>query len=387
MRSKPLLYALVTALTMASACSSSSTSPGTSSTTTPAAAGETSSSASSALPVTSTASATSASGGYATTSAIGHVFVINLENKTYDETWGPKSVATYLSRTLRAQGQLLEQYYGIGHLSLDNYIAEISGQAPNPKTQLDCPQFVEFELTGVGADAQALGSGCVFPTSVKTIADQLNTAGKTWKAYQEDMANSATEPKTCRHPAIGAADITMAARPGDMYATRHNPFVYFHSIIDSPKCATTVVDLASLVTDLASVATTPNLSFITPNLCHDGHDSPCIDGQPGGLKSADAWLQTQVPAILASAAFRQNGMLIVTFDEAEAGDSERLVLIVAVDILRHEARLRVPPRHAVLPAVFDLPGDGRVDRLIHNRVRKRLEHETRHEIFEHRPAP
>ena len=276
-----------------------------------AAAGCSSSSSTAAKQTTGT---TSAAAG----SPIGHVFVINLENKDYDETWGPSSVATYLNGTLRPQGQLLDQYYGIGHFSLDNYLAEISGQAPNPTTQTDCPQYIEFTSTGTGADGQALGHGCVYPPSVKTIADQLQAAGKTWKAYQEDMANSATEAKSCRHPAIGAVDNTLTARPGDMYATRHDPFVYFHSIIDSPNCAADVVDYTALAPDLASVATTPNLSFITPNLCHDGHDAPCVDGEKGGLVSADAWLQAQVPAILASPAFKQDGLLIITFDEAEA---------------------------------------------------------------------
>lgn len=314
-RSKALALVVAIALAMASACSSSTASrPGDATSTTPAAVDT-----SVTTPLTVAVTTTTA-GGSSSSTPVGHVFVINLENKSYDETWAAGSPATYLSQTLRAQGQLLEQYFGIGHVSLDNYLAEISGQAPNPKTQLDCAQYVEFESTGVGADGQALGSGCVFPSTVRTIADQLSAAGKTWKSYQEDMANSATEPKTCRHPVIGAADTTLAARPGDMYATRHNPFVYFHSIIDTPACAANVVDFTAFGADLASVATTPNLSFITPNLCHDGHDSPCIDGQPGGLRSADAWLQAQVPAILASSAFKRDGLLIITFDEAEIGD-------------------------------------------------------------------
>ena len=248
---------------------------------------------------------------------LGHVFVINFENKGFAETWGPTSVATYLNDTLRPKGQLLDQYYGIGHASLDNYLAQISGQAPNPKTQGDCPQFIEFTQTGTGDHGQALGEGCVYPSSVKTVADQLTAVDKTWKSYQEDMANSATQPKTCRHPEIGAADTTLAARPGDMYATRHNPFVYFHSIIDSPTCTANVVDLTAMSADLASASTTPNLSYITPNLCHDGHDTPCVDGQPGGLTSSDQFLSEWVPNILASAAFQQDGLLIITFDEAE----------------------------------------------------------------------
>src|SRR5437762_2302083 len=55
-----------------------------------------------------------------------HVFVIVLENKTFDETFGPNSPAPYLSTTLTAQGELLTQYYATGHASLDNYISMVS---------------------------------------------------------------------------------------------------------------------------------------------------------------------------------------------------------------------------------------------------------------------
>jgi hypothetical protein len=78
------------------------------------------------------------------------------------------------------------------------------------------------------------------------------------------------------------------------------------------------VDYTHFADDLKSTDTTPNLSYITPNLCNDGHDSPCVDGNPGGLESADGWLQQQVPAILDSPAYKQDGMLVITFDETEA---------------------------------------------------------------------
>jgi phosphatidylinositol-3-phosphatase len=247
---------------------------------------------------------------------LGHAFVINLENENYDATWGVGSKALYLNGTLRPMGQLLTQYYGIGHASLDNYIAQISGQAPNPDTQADCVNYVEFQSTGVGPYGQALGKGCVYPASVKTIADQLDAAGKTWKGYMQDIGNSATQPKTCRHPKIGETDTTVIPTATDMYATRHDPFVYFHSIIDSPQCAPRVVGLDALATDLRSAATTPNLAYITPDVCDDGHDSPCKDGRPGGLVSADRFLQTWVPKILASPAYQADGVLVITHDEA-----------------------------------------------------------------------
>jgi hypothetical protein len=285
---------------------------------------------------------------------IRHVFVINLENESYQDSWAVASPAVYLNKTLRPQGQLLTQYYGIGHASLDNYIAQISGQAPNPETQADCVTYKEFVATGSGAYGQALGAGCVYPKSVLTIADQLDAAGNTWKSYQEDIANSATEPKTCRHPAIGAGDPTVVARKGDMYATRHNPFVYFHSVIDEPSCAKNVVGLDAMTTDLQSASTTPNLSYITPNLCHDGHDAPCVNGEPGGLTSADGFLKTWVPKILASPAFGADGMLVITFDEAELsgahGDSS--------------ACCHTPPSPNSAKPGLNGPGGGRVGALV-----------------------
>ncbi|MEA5454158.1 alkaline phosphatase family protein [Sinomonas sp. JGH33] len=245
-----------------------------------------------------------------------HVFVINLENEGFDTTWGANSAAPYLSQTLRAQGVLLNSYYGIGHNSLDNYIAEISGQGPNSQTQGDCQVYSPFVQTGTVAPGQAVGSGCVYPTGVQTVADQLTAAGKIWKGYMEDMGTP------CRHPQLGAVDDTQKAKVGDQYAARHNPFVYFASITGSPACAANDVDLSAMSGDLASVATTPSVSFITPNLCHDGHDSPCVNGEPGGLVSADAWLKQWVPVITGSPAFQQDGILVITFDEADVASGD-----------------------------------------------------------------
>lgn len=244
----------------------------------------------------------------------GHVFVINLENKGYDAVWGSGSAAPYLSTTLRAQGVLLSQYYGIAHHSNPNYLAQISGQAANEMTRDDCPTYAPFTQTGLAAQGQVQGNGCVYPASVPTLPGQLSAAGKTWKGYMEDMKTP------CLHPALGAKDDHQNAKANDQYATRHNPFVYFEQITSSPDCQANVVDFTEFAGDLKSLATTPALSYITPNLCNDGHDSPCVDGSPGGLASADAWLREQIPVIQASPAFKRDGVLVITFDEAE-GDS------------------------------------------------------------------
>jgi outer membrane protein assembly factor BamB len=264
---------------------------------------------------------------------IRHVFVIMLENKEYSATFG--SSDPYLGTTLPGQGALLQNYYGVGHFSNDNYTAFISGQPPNSSNQTDCQTFTDFSA-GQNASGIQQGAGCVYPSAVNTLAGQLTGSGFTWKGYMEDMGNvSSRESTTCAHPALGTKDGTQLAVAGDGYATRHNPFAYFHSIIDQTNsCNQRVVPLGTtsgtlpagtpagvtgLATDLQSENTTPNFSFITPNLCNDGHDFPCTN-QTGGasaIADIDSFLQTWVPLIEGSAAFKDNGLLIVTSDEAE----------------------------------------------------------------------
>src|SRR5215470_17877689 len=143
---------------------------------------------------------------------IRHVFVIVLENEGFDVTFGPNSKAPFLSKVLTSQGVLLRQYFGTGHASLDNYIAMISGQAATPETRNDCFVYADFVLTGVTSDGQAIGSGCVYPARIKTIADQLTSQGKTWRAYMGDMGNDpARESTVCGHPSLNTTDHTQSA--------------------------------------------------------------------------------------------------------------------------------------------------------------------------------
>jgi hypothetical protein len=254
---------------------------------------------------------------------IRHVFVIVLENEDAATSFGSGAPAPYLATTLPSLGAFLPNYYGIGHHSLDNYIAMISGQAPNPTTQADCQTFMPVTPATIGASGQALGSGCVYPASVPTLAGQLTRHHYTWKTYEESMgADPERESATCGHPKLGASDNTQVATPVDEYATRHDPFVYFESIIANPKyCDAHVVNLTGLSKDLSRVATTPNFSFISPDLCSDGHDAACADpNRPGGYVGINTFLLTWVPRITHAPAFRKNGLLIVTFDES-ADDS------------------------------------------------------------------
>jgi hypothetical protein len=170
---------------------------------------------------------------------------------------------------------------------------------------------------------QPIGNGCVYPAHVQTIANQLMGRGLTWKGYMEDMGKDpARESARCGHGVIGQVDPTERASVNDQYAAKHDPFVYFHAIIDSASCQEHVVPLTELPSALQTVETTPNYVFIAPNLCHDGHDRPCVNGEPGGLESANEFLRHWIPLITNSPAFRQDGLLIVTFDEALGLDTD-----------------------------------------------------------------
>ncbi len=284
------------------------------------------------------------------TAPVRHVFVIMLENQPFQASFGKHSAAPYLARVLPAKGALLTQYYAIGHYSLDNYIALISGQAPNADTQGDCHIYSNFKLRSdqPGAYGQALGKGCIYPPWVQTLAGQLQAKGYTWKGYFEDMGRDLKrESASCAHVPIGAKDWTEYATAKDQYAAKHNPFVYFHSIIDDQaNCNAHVVNLNQLQADLRSTQTTPNYSFIVPDLCHDGHDAPCANGQPGGLVSVNQFLKIWVPKILAAPAFRKNGLLLITFDEGSASDGRACC---------HEMRLPGGPKPGRIG-----PGGGRI---------------------------
>jgi hypothetical protein len=270
-----------------------------------------------------------------------HVFVIVLENQGYEATFGNPEADPYLAQVLPSEGALLVNYYATGHESNDNYISLISGQPPNPANQADCPSFSDFTGASTRADGVEEGIGCVYPSSIANIGTQLSEHKRKWKAYQEDMGNDPNrEAAACAHPPLGAQDETQKAEAGDGYATRHDPFVYFHSVIDEQAyCNKHVVALGSptgamppaalrgetgLATDLTATAKTPKFSFITPNLCNDGHDSPCTN-QAGGesaLANIDAFLETWVPKITSSPAYLRNGLLEIIFDEASNSETE-----------------------------------------------------------------
>jgi hypothetical protein len=378
--------------------------------------------------------------------AIQHVMVIDVENESYAATFG--TPGTYISQSLLPQGELLKNYFAVGHVSLDNYVAQVSGQAPNYVTNTDC-----IGSTGAGAfndvrpgtldpdqstyPGQVDGQGCVYPSNVQTIGNQLDaahpsTTNANWRVYAQDMGNDPARDggsidslggTDCAHPSqtggTGLDDTENAEGPNatgtqvlsptaDQYATRHNPFLFFHSVIDDTQtCNRDVVPLGSvavgadgqpdaytghLAQDLATPPTTPRFSFVVPNLCNDGHDASCADtnttgGTTGGLTAVNQWLAHWMPLILGSPAYQSGHMLVViTADEGSiadtsAGDSEPAgpnnanpgyspllnVPIPAFGGLTYYQLLGVKGlTPGVPPAAGTMPGGGRVGALLLN---------------------
>jgi hypothetical protein len=254
-----------------------------------------------------------------------HVFVVMLDDEPYATVFGPASPAHYLAGTLEHKGELLVRYYAVAHEQLANGIALLSGQGPTPQTAQNCPTYEDITPGTVGAEGQVGGQGCVYPSTTQTLAGQLSAKHLTWKAYLEGMDEGAggvgapaAVAGACGHPALGAADASAALTPpaGQAYATWRNPFVYFHSIVDSSTCTENDVGLSALKSDLARPKRTPSFSYIVPGRCDDGDTTPCAAGQPAGMVAADGFLQRVIPEILASKAYKKSGLLAITVDEA-----------------------------------------------------------------------
>jgi hypothetical protein len=253
-------------------------------------------------------------------SAVKHVFVVMLDEQPYATAFGPASPAKYLTGTLEKQGELLLRYYAVAHEGLADGIALLSGQGPTEATAANCPTYSDISPAGSGGEGQVLGQGCVYPSSTQTLMGQLTAKHMTWRAYVEGIDEGAGTPGVCAHPVSGAADpsATAPAAGGTVagYQTWRNPFVYFSSIAGSSTCASGDVGMSALKGDLASEKSTASFSYIAPGPCDDGDPTPCAPGKPAGMLAADAFLQKTVPEILASKAYKQDGLLAITVDQA-----------------------------------------------------------------------
>ena len=205
----------------------------------------------------------------------------------------------YLATTLRPQGDLLTNFTLLDKTALPNSLATIGGQAPTAPTKADCPDY----------------NACVLPAETLSLVDQLGLAKFTWRGYMESMVNPETgQPDNCVYPQPGAPATPVTGG----YDVHLNPFPYFHSLLDLGDCSLNDVPLTELEQDLKQAKSTPNFSYISPNLCNVGVSGQCAPGAPDGAGAADAFLAAWVPKILASPAYKADGLLVVTFGQLNA---------------------------------------------------------------------
>ena len=145
--------------------------------------------------------------------AVKHVWLIILENKSYDETFTGLNQNSYLWQTLPQQGALLNHYYGTGHFSMDNYISMVSGQAPSYDVQDDCSTTASMtnnnsgiiKTGAIGAetdtDKTSDGSGTFTKTPTTSACPTATTASSSCTAASTlpSAPTAASTQRTCRH--------------------------------------------------------------------------------------------------------------------------------------------------------------------------------------------
>lgn len=225
------------------------------------------------------------------------IFTVLMENHDYDEIVGSAD-APFFNELIAKYG-LATNYSDCNiHPSLPNYLCLISG-APQYAGIIDLDPTQSF-ITGT------------FPVDKPNLGTQLLAANIPWRSYQESMGTP------CRLSSVGD------------YAPKHDPFLYFKDIQKGPGtlCADRNVDLTMLPADLAANA--QRYYFVTPNLVSDGHN-PAND-PPAALRVSDTWARAEIGKIMASPAYRANGIIFITWDEAEGrnGHSKDKVPMIIV---------------------------------------------------------
>src|SRR5205809_4963306 len=200
----------------------------------------------------------------AATGSFGHVVVVVEENTDCAAVIGSSSMP-YLNGLAQQYG-LATEYYANTHPSIGNY----------------------FMMT-VGAIITN-NDGYSTIVSADNVVRELLAAGKTWKSYAENL------------PSVGYTG-------GDVggYARKHNTIALLSAVVNDPAQRQNLVPFTQFATDLQN-NTLPSYSFIAPNLCNDAHDC--------SLDVADRWLRQNIDPLVQSATFQQDGLLIITFDEA-----------------------------------------------------------------------
>jgi acid phosphatase len=232
--------------------------------------------------------------------ALGHVWLIVLENKSFDAIIGSPD-APYLNELAAASG-LATRYVAVATPSQPNYIALFSGSTQrvldNDRHDIKAPN----------------------------LADQLEAAGRTWRVYAENLPPDCSQAETW-------VDGPDAPDGAGTYARKHEPAISFSSIARDDERCLNIQPLAAF--DPAAA----DFSLIIPNMCHDMHDC--------GVAAGDAWLRTFVPRITGSAAWHDGGTLFVTFDEGVASTTppNRIATIVSSPLVPAGTTSDVPHDH------------------------------------------
>ncbi len=209
-----------------------------------------------------------------------YAYTIVMANHDYAEIVGSPN-APYINSLIASYG-LATNYSDSGtHPDLPNYLYLISGATQYPG------------VVNLGPT-----SGPYFPSNGDNLGHQLQAAGISWRAYEESMGTP------CKLTGSGS------------YANQHNPFLYFSNIQTAgggTLCVATNRDYNEFAGDLA--AGTYRYNWISPNLVNDGHDPST--NPVATLGASDTWLATEIPKILASAAYQAGGVIFLTWDQAE----------------------------------------------------------------------
>lgn len=239
----------------------------------------------------------------------GHVWVIVMENKGYDRVVGAAD-APYLNELIGRYG-LAQAYRANARPSQPNYFVMFSGSThgviDNEPHDLDVP----------------------------SLADQLEAAGRTWRQHAENMP-----------PGCFTGDRASGGRDGaGEYRRKHAPAISYVPIRSDPARCAFIQDLTAFEPGASDFA------LIIPNECHNGHDCD--------LDVTDAWLASFVPRIIDSAAFQDDGLLLLTFDEGAPGDPDggHIATVVVSPDVRPGQRSTVPhDHHSLLRTIQDAWG-------------------------------
>jgi phospholipase C len=232
-----------------------------------------------------------------------HVFLAMMENLSYstlDDAINQDASATanlHMVRDTYASG---DDYHGAHsggqavHPSLPNYISITSGDPQG--VACDCQPIPEAGTCGTFSCTLVTGD-CACNQAVPNVADQIETATKTWKAYGEDMGTP--------------CNLTDQGN----YAVRHVPFLYYDAVRENAaRCTSHIVDFTNFATDLAGTSA-PNFLYVAPNLIDDGHNPQNPADHSTNIADVDTFLGTFVPAVTASNAYKNGGLLIIVWDE------------------------------------------------------------------------